>query len=173
MTPEQAAEAQLHLASMQLWITGLALFFGPLLGVIFTFWFQSRKEKIEAKRNLFLTLMADRKGLTVSYKQSEALNTIDVVFYDNKKIKDLWHKYYVLLAQPPGEERVHTWLELLEEMSKDLHYPKLTQIDLDKFYVPKGHVDELKMKLQTEIHLLRVLKNTESFLVDPLDEDEN
>lgn len=164
MTPEQITEAQLHLSHMQLWVTGLALFFGPLLGVMFTFWFQSRKDKIEAKRKVFLSLMSSRKSLIVSYETAKALNSIDVVFADNKEIKNLWHKYYTLLSQTAGEERVHAWLELLEAMSKDLHYPSLSQVDLDKFYIPQGHADDLEYHRRTSEEWLRVLENTEHFL---------
>lgn len=110
MTPEQLALAQLNLAQWQLWVTGLAIFLGPLAGVLFTLWFQSRKDKLEAKRRLFLTLIAERKTLFISPQMAQALNTIDVVFSDSRTIKDLWHKYYALLSQPPGEERAHTWL---------------------------------------------------------------
>ena len=165
MNPEQIAEAQLQLSNLQLWVTGLAIFLGPLFGVLFTVWFQSRKDKIEAKRRLFLALMADRKGLTVSYELANSLNAIDVVFSDNKKVKSLWHKYYALLSQPAGEERVHTWLELLEAMSNDLNYPNLSQTDLDKFYVPQGHADDLQFRRKTEEEWLRVLEKTDHFLV--------
>jgi hypothetical protein len=40
--------------------------------------------------------------------------------------------------QPPGEERGHTWLELLTAMAEELNYPQLKQTDLDKFYIPRG-----------------------------------
>lgn len=98
---------------------------------------------------------------------ANALNTIDVVYSDSPKVKALWHKYYNLLAQPPGEERAHTWLELLSAMSQELHYSKLSQIDLDKFYIPQGHADEAEFQQQASEHWLRVLKNTERFLVEP------
>ena len=165
MTPEQLSIAQLNLAQWQLWVTGLAIFLGPLTGVLFTLWFQSRKDKLEAKRRLFLTLIAERKTLVISQHMAQALNTIDVVFSDNLSVKDLWHKYYALLSQPPGEERVHTWLELLAAMSSELHYPKLSQTDLDKFYIPQGHVDDLEFQRKVSQQWSRVLENTERFVV--------
>ncbi len=173
MSPEQIAEAQLQLSNLQLWVTALAIFLGPLSGVLFTFWFQSRKDKIEAKRRLFFSLMSDRKGLTVSYELAKSVNTIDVVFSNNAKVKGLWHKYYALLAQPPGEERTHTWIELLEAMAKDLSYSSLSQTDLDKFYVPQGHVDDLEFQRKSAEQWLRVLENTEQFLVSSRKPQEN
>ncbi|MHB8474257.1 MAG: DUF6680 family protein [Gammaproteobacteria bacterium] len=167
MNPQELAEAQVHIASLQLWITGLAIFLGPLGGVLFTFWFQERREKKRAKQQLFVTIMGDRKGLKISPVMASALNTIDVIYSDSPRVRELWHKYYLLLSQPPGEERVHTWLELLTAMAEELHYPELKQTDLDKFYVPQGHVDEMEFQRRGAEHWVRVLENTERFLVEP------
>jgi hypothetical protein len=81
-------------------------------------------------------------------------------------VVDLWHKYYALLSQPPGEERNHTWLELLTEMAADLRYSNLKQTDLDKFYIPQGHVDQLDFQREVQVEWLRVLRNTERFVVE-------
>jgi hypothetical protein len=166
MTPEQIDMAKLSIAQWQLLVTGLAIFLGPLAGVCFTLWFQSRKDKLEAKRRLFLTLIAERKTLNISQQMSQALNTIDVVFSNSSTVKDLWHKYYALLAQPPCEERVHIWLELLAAMSAELRYSKLSQTDLDKFYIPQGHVDDIEFQRKISQQWSRVLENTERFVVE-------
>lgn len=100
-----------------------------------------------------------------------ALNTIAVVFYDNRQVVDLWHKYYMLLGQPPAQEREHTWLELLAAMAKDLRYPTLKQTDIDKFYVPQGHIDEADFQREVGTEWLRVLKNTERFLAEKKTEE--
>jgi len=110
--------------------------------------------------------MGQRKGLIISQEVAQALNTIDVVFSGNSNVIALWHKYYALLSQPPGEERNHTWIELLEEMAADLQYSNLKQTDLDKFYIPQGHVDQLDFEREVQTELLRVLKNTEHFVVE-------
>lgn len=144
----------------------IAVLVGPIVAVCITLWSQTRKDKETAKRRLFLTLMGERKALIISRQVAAALNTIDVVFADNRKIVGLWHKYYTLLAQPPGEERQHTWLELLAAMAEDLSYPNLKQTDLDKFYTPQGHADELEYQREVSAEWLRVLKNTERFLVE-------
>lgn len=166
MTPEQISIAQLNLAQWQLWVTGFAIFLGPLAGVIFTFWFQSRKDLASEKHKLFLALMGDRKALVISQQMAQALNTIDVVFSDNTLVMSLWHKYYALLSQPPSEERNHTWIELLTAMAADLRYSNLKQTDLDKFYIPQGHVDQLDFQREVQAEWLRVLKNTERFVVE-------
>jgi hypothetical protein len=167
MSPDQIALAQLEVAKLQAWITALAIFLGPLTGVIFTYWFQSRKDKSAEKHRLFVTLMGERKHLAFSQDMVKALNTIDVVFSNNPVVVDLWHRYYALLSQAPGQERDHTWLELLTAMATDLGYPRLRQTDLDKFYVPQGHADQLEFQRQIQGELLRVLKATQSIAVVP------
>jgi len=144
----------------------LAIFLGPVTAVCITLWAQSRKDKKAAKRHLFLTLMSERKALIISRQVAASLNTIDVVFADNRQVVDLWHKYYTLLALPFGQEKEHTWLELLAAMASDLQYSNLKQTDLDKFYTPQGHADELEYQREASAEWLRVLKNTQRFLVE-------
>lgn len=143
-----------------------AVLVGPIVAVFITLWSQSRKDKKAAKRQLFTTLMAQRKSLIISQEVAGALNTIDVVFADNQAVVNLWHKYYTLLSQPPGQERDHTWLELLAAMAEDLDYTQLKQTDLDKFYIPQGHVDRIDFEREASAEWLRVLKNTHRFLVE-------
>ncbi len=167
MTPDQIALATLRAQELQAWLTGIAIVLGPLAGVVFTLWFQARKEKRDAKLSLFLALMAERKALVVSAQVAQALNKIDVVFADVDKVKKLWHEYYALLHQPPGEPRSHKWLELLAAMAEELGFGTLSQLDLDKFYVPQGHVDDADFQLKVAQQWARVLENTERFIVEP------
>lgn len=162
MTPEQIAIEQLHVNNLQLWVTGIAIFLGPLFGVIFTFWFQSRQEKKKEKYNLLLTLLGERKTLLISQQKAAALNTIDIIFQDNKAIVDLWHKYYSELSVQPSREREHAWLNLLSAMAEDVGYANLKQTDLDKFYIPQAHADSIELQNETQKELLRVLKNSQS-----------
>ena len=111
--------------------------------------------------------MGERKGINISQEMAKALNTIDIVFSNNPTVVSLWHRYYALLSQPPGQERNHTWLELLTAMAADLHYSNLKQTDLDKFYIPQGHVDDADFQRKVGEQWSRVLENTERFLVEP------
>lgn len=150
----------------QLFLNLLAIVLGPVTAVCITLWVQSRNIKKTTKRNLFIKLLAERKTLFVSRDLASALNTIDVVFSDNPKVVDLWHKYYTLLSQQPSEERGHTWLELLSAMAADLGYSNLKTVDLDKCYIPQAHVDSLEFEKDIRAEWLRVLKNTEHFLAE-------
>jgi hypothetical protein len=172
MTPDQIAVSSLRVQEVQTWITGLAIFLGPLAGVLFTLWFQSRKERNDAKHQLFLALMAERKAPRVTPQLAQALNKIDVVFANSAKVKTCWHEYYTLLHQAPGEPRTHKWLELLTTIAQDLGYSQLSPIDLDKFYLPQGHVDDAEFQQKVGLQWARVLENTEHFVVKARDANE-
>jgi hypothetical protein len=143
----------------------IAVIIGPIIAVIITLWYQTRKEKIYLKHRSFVLLMAHRKSIPPNYAMVEVLNTLDVVFANNRKVVDLWHKYYSLLSQPPSQEREHTWLELLTAIANDLHYPTMKQTDLDKFYIPQVHADQFIITAKVQQELLRVLENTASLVV--------
>jgi hypothetical protein len=150
----------------------LAVLVGPIIAVLITIWAQKRNDKRSAKLQLFIVLMGERKSITISSARANALNSIDVIFSDNENVTSLWHQYYQLLARPESiEERGHTWLQLLSSMADDLGMSKLTTIELDKFYTPQGHVDNYEFQQKIGQEWLRVLENTEHFLVKQRSED--
>ena len=162
MTLHQAAE----IANL------LAVVVGPIVAVSITLWWQERKEKRDAKLQLFLTLMAHRKATPPTYEWVRALNLIDVVFAEHAQVVALWHELYQLLNNPSTPEaQGHKSLALLSEMGSVLGFKKLQQIDIDKFYCPQAHVDQLKINAETQAELLRVLKKTACLPVEKKAED--
>ena len=149
----------------------IAVIIGPVIAVIITLWYQRRKERRDIKQRAFLVLMAHRRSIPPNMAMVEVLNTLDVVFSENHTIVDLWHKYYVLLSQPLSQERQHIWLELLSAIAKDLGYPTLKQTDIDKFYIPQGHMDQFELQCRLQNELLRVFKNTASFVVNKKEDE--
>ena len=162
MTPTDISIAQLLLAKWQLWVTGLAIFLGPLAGVIFTLWFQARKEKLDAKNRLFLTLMAHRKSNPPTFDLVNGLNLIDAVFSKNPSVVVLWHQYYDLLCYPTVNWHLAEakYLDLLSEMAKVLGYSELSQTAIARFYSPNAHVNQNQMNFDIQTELLRVLKSS-------------
>lgn len=157
------------LYAIQIFANFLAIFLGPVTAVCITLWIQNRKETREAKLQLFLTLLTERKDVTFSKRAIDALNTIDVVFHDNQKVVELWHKHFALRQSPPTQELQHTWTELLDEMAKVLRYSNLRQIDLDKFYTTQGQVEQAMIQKEIQAEWLRVLKETKCLSVTPKD----
>ena len=148
-----------------------AIVLSPVFAVGITLWWQQRKEKRDAKRRLFLTLMAHRRAFPPTVEWVNALNVIDVVFADVPQVVELWHKYYENLINPPAnqnfEQREHTYLLMLSVMARSLGYRRLEQTDIDKFYRPQAHADQMQMNYQCQAEWLRVLRNTSHFLGAP------
>lgn len=132
---------------------------------------QKRKAKDDAKRNLFFTLMANRKA-TPNKEWVDALNTIDIIFQDNKKVRKAWREYYDSLDERSqyNQDSNSFKLDLLSEMANELGYRDLKQTEIDRFYSPKyfSQVQETQNMLAQES--LRVLthskSNSESFTED-------
>jgi hypothetical protein len=116
------------------WLMLIAMFLGPL-AVLIQLGFQKRNEKQQQKFLVFSTLMSLRAPGTMAAEYVRALNYIDVVFYNNSKVRDRWR---TLLADYCGQplskdtppETVQNLLdrrrdltaELLAEMARDLGY---------------------------------------------------
>ncbi len=154
-------------------LTLLAILVGPIVAVCITLWWQDRKERRDAKRRLFTTLMAHRKSLPRSYEFVAALNLIDVVFAKDKRVVQLWHQLYDLYQNPqPTEAQNHKYIELLSEMASVLGYRKLKQTDIDKFYTPIAHAQAFIAQTEAQEEWLRVLRATRHFLVERRPEGE-
>lgn len=169
MTPDQVALAQVELAKLQLWITALAILLGPLAGILFTLWFQRRKEARDAQQRLFLTLMAYRRSNPPVYEWVNSLNLIDVVFANHRAVVNLWHQHYDLLCHEPVNWHLADakYLDLLASMASTLGFKELSQTDISKFYSPRAHVTHAQLSQETQTELLRVLKGSQSIVAVP------
>lgn len=146
----------------------VAIIVGPIAAVCITLWWQDRKEKRDAKLKLFVTLMAHRKSTPPSPDWVTALNLIDVAFAEHPRVVELWHALYQLFHnQTRTEAQDHKYLELLSEMAVVLGFRRLKQTDIDKFYSPQSHIDQMVAGTKLQAELLRVLEGTSRFLVAP------
>lgn len=149
-----------------------ALITSPIAAVLITLWWQGRKEQRDAKRRLFLTLMAHRRANPPTVEWVNALNVIDVVFADHVQVVQLWHEYYAGLANPPSnqnyESREHTYLLMLSAMARSLGYTRLEQTDIDKYYSPQSHANIARMNFEIQIEWLRILRSTNKLNMDTL-----
>lgn len=100
--------------------------------------YQDRKTKKQAQLDLFLTLMANRQKNPISREWVDALNSIDVVFQDDKKVRAAWREYLDSLNQKSAHfESSNSYkLDLLSEMAESLGYKQLKQTEIDRFYSP-------------------------------------
>lgn len=100
--------------------------------------YQNRKAKKDAQLNLFLSLMANRKSHPPTKEWVDALNTIDVVFQNEKAVRHAWREYLDSLnnKSPHFENSNSFRLDLLSEMALALGYKNLKQTEIDRFYSP-------------------------------------
>jgi len=150
-------------------ITIIAIALSPAIAVLISIWVQSQGEKRRNKKFIFGNLMSTRHQV-ISDEIVRALNMIDVVFRDKKKVRKLWREYYdMLYTKGIDWKQLDTKrLELITEMAKVVgHGKKITHIDVDRVYRPIGlSEDAIKMKdIGTE--LLRVLKESGGLRIEP------
>ena len=117
----------------------IAVFLSPVFVVIVTIFYQNRKEKLKAKQDLFLTLMAKRKSYPPPIEFVDALNKIDVVFQHDRKVR-IASRAFVDSLTPQGIQTGLSnsyLLDMLSEMAESLGYTHLRQTEIDKFYTPQ------------------------------------
>ena len=148
-------------------LTIIAILVGPIIAVSITLWWQNRKEERDAKRQLFMTLMAHRKSMPPTDDWVVALNLIDVVFADDRRVVESWHELFRLFEnRERTQTQDHKYIELLSEMASVLGFRKLQQTDIDKFYYPQSHAAALNAQSEAQAEWLRVLQNTHHFLAE-------
>lgn len=146
----------------------------------FIIWFigihyQNRKAKEDAKRQLFFTLMSNRKNSVIPKERVEALNLIDVVFQDEDKVRKAWKEYLdALNAKSPNYDNNNAFLlDLLSEMAISLGYKKLRQTEIDRFYEPVQFGNDRKTQELCTNEFIRILKASKSFSEPIISEDEH
>ncbi len=135
--------------------------------------YQNRKAKKEAQLKLFLTLMANRQKNPISEAWVDALNSIDVVFQKNKKVRAAWRDYLDSLDQKSAHfDKQNSYkLDLLSEMAESLGYKQLKQTEIDRFYSPVYFGSQLTRQDILFKEFLRVLMHSKSTSESFLDEE--
>ncbi|MGN7812705.1 MULTISPECIES: DUF6680 family protein [Flavobacterium] len=134
--------------------------------------FQDRKSKQDAKLKLFLSLMANRKA-TPTREWADSLNLIDIIFQDDKKVRNAWLDYFNSLhPKSPHSGKSNAFLlDLLSEIANNLNYKNLKQTEIDRFYSPQhfGNIESTQDILLKE--QIRVLMRSKAYGVE-MTEDE-
>ncbi len=129
--------------------TILAILVAPIVALQIQKKTEDYKERKSKKLGIFKTLMATRANM-VSLEHVQALNMIDIEFYNEKQIKNSWNIYRDHLNSHPynqSEDVKNQWLEkgyhclidLLYEMSKFFDYNFNKVMLKNELYVPKAH----------------------------------
>jgi hypothetical protein len=147
------------------WINVLAILFSPVIAVGVTLWYQKRSEIIKTKKDIFFTLMKNRNSIHIPNEWVQALNSIDFIFDDDEKIKNIWAALYdnYNSKNPDFAQRIRLQIDLLSAIASHLGYRNLTQTQIDKYYTPQLHGDQAVRQQEISDELLRVLKATENY----------
>lgn len=139
------------------------------LGIVY----QDRKAKKDAQLEVFFSLMANRKANPIAKEWVDSLNVIDVVFQDDKKVREAWKAYHDSLnnKSPHFASNNSYMLDLLSEMALSLGYKDLKQTEIDNFYSPQLFVDQNNMQSQLIIENLRILKHSKNLVEAYTDEE--
>lgn len=122
------------------------------------------KGEERCKAAFVFTLMANRKTTTILKEKVDALNLIDVVFQDDKKVRQAWKDYHNSLnsLSPDFPNNNSFALDLLSEMALSLGYKELKQTEIDRFYEPVQFTKEQELKDSLANENLRVLMASKS-----------
>lgn len=133
----------------------IAIIVIPIAAVLIGQWLQNRSEKRKDKMQIFKALMTARiYGWTV--ESVHALNVIDIVFVDDKKVRNAWaqlhNRYCVENPTQTQLEQIKTsQYKLLEEISNSLGYKdKITWETIQNPYVPNGLVQQWQQQAQSQ-----------------------
>lgn len=124
------------------WINIVAVIVAPVIAVWVGQRLQDRAEKRKDKMAVFKAVMTDRYGW--SRETVLALNSIPIVFSNDKAVRDAWKEYYKCLCiQEPDsmelKQRSEALYKLLENIASTLGYEgTINWDDIQNPYIPKG-----------------------------------
>lgn len=149
-----------------------ALISGLFATLITLFW-QHKSQVFEKKYNIFKTLMAYRY-MMVAEECVKALNSIDVVFYKDKNVRDAYEKF--LLETEKDSEALRNvddkYLKLLEEMSKLLKFKAIKWDTIKHRYFPgtlaeKIQEETILRKMQIQSNAISIQHNNKKTNTSP------
>lgn len=134
--------------------TVLSVIFSGLVATMVTIFYQKHSGELTAKRKVFETAVSYRFFVTEE-ENVKSLNSIDVVFHKDLKVRQAW-KAYMDEADSPSlnpQQLNDKYIKLLEEMALACGYKDIRWDDLKRYYYPTGLSnrktdDEVLKKLQ-------------------------
>lgn len=141
----------------------VAVILSPIVAVLIGQYLQKRSEKRKDKMQVFMTLMKTR-AFAWNMDIVNALNVIDVVFSDNKDVRDAWKNHYsALCVSEPKENELKriqdTKYKLLEVMAKSLGYrDDINWEIIQSPYYPKGLDNQMTMNQYSQEMQATLLK---------------
>lgn len=128
----------------------IAVLLIPVVAVIVGQYLQERAQKRKDKMQIFQCLMTRRITGWAALEAVNAINSIDIVFTDNKEIRNQLNAWRSKCRKDePREEQYREQCKLLELMANDLGYKdKITWDVIQNPYYPEGLDQQLTMNNQ-------------------------
>jgi hypothetical protein len=160
--------------------TIIAVLLAPLVALRISRYFDESKEIKKRKLAVFTDLMATR-STGLSPKHVEALNRLDVEFYEDDKVKESWKEYLDHLNQTHkiatnDKEGLASWTSkkedlfasLLDTMAKSLGY-KYDKVDLKRrHYYPQAFADIETEQMIIRRGLVQIFLDQKAFPIKPI-----
>ena len=147
----------------------IAIFIIPVVAVIVGQHLQNRAEIRKDKMHIFKVLMTSRiYGWT--QESVHCLNIIDIVFADDKKVRDAWKDLYdKYCVEKPDETQIkkiqNAQYKLLETMANSLGYKdKVTWETIQNPYIPKGMLQQINERNQSQQAYNNLLLNMQHII---------
>lgn len=128
----------------------IAVLLIPVVAVIVGQYLQERVQKRKDKMQIFQCLMTRRITGWAALEAVNAINSIDIIFTDNKEIRNQLSVWKSKCRKDiPSEEQYREQCKLLELMANDLGYKdKITWDIIQNPYYPEGLNQQLTMNTQ-------------------------
>lgn len=128
------------------WDEVIAIIVSPLIAYSVTLFVERNRREYNPKLNIFWTLMADRANIH-SVEATRSLNSIDIAFKDDAKVREAWKRFYEWTNQvgyndsSHGDETKKRRTVMLLEMARSLRLEqKITYDDVSRAYASVGFV---------------------------------
>ncbi len=141
-----------------------------LFATLITIWWQGKAAVKKSKMKIFETLMAYRYRI-VAEPSVHALNSIDVIFYNDENVRRAYADFLNEAAKRPemNPNTADKYLKLLEEMAKALNLKNIHWDDIKQAYCPNGLSEKLreeellrKMQIQTAVNSIQKQKEQQN-----------
>lgn len=156
-----------------------AVIIGPIVAVYIGQWLHVRAEKRKEKMHIFNILMSSRLNGFASFDAVYALNSIDIVFEKERKVRAAWKEYIDRCTVVNPESPTKTELEkmqlatykLLEEMARCLGYKdKITWEEIQNPYIPRWYAQQLQSQQFNSVMYTNILQGMSAMILKPKDE---
>lgn len=139
---------------MDIIVTALSVVFSGVVATVITILYQKFSGEQTTKRKVFETAVSYRFFISEE-ENVKLLNSIDVIFHKNQKVRQAWKSYMDEADKPSSnpQQLNDRYIKLLEEMALACGYKDIRWDDLKRYYYPSGLLnrkndDEILKKLQ-------------------------